>query len=439
MSQSMQNAIKRVETAFIADFPEMKNQVVFLDPTKFKSSSDMGYHIEDLCLAQIRKAVNESDNPEIKKYANNERYLTKKALDRYLQFHAFISMGMPAALFNGLKNNNGKMECDQFLIFPGKKDIELKDVLWRAFAGQMGNQIAEVNNKTLEELKESFLKECPMPDSFADQEMLQVFTLLHELGHALTFNSLEKEFAETVDVKQFMECMADAFASIYMYQTYGKDCPFVEDWQVFRDIASVIGSDIEHHTSHVLQDVIKMNKAGLLENLSPKETLQLAITLGKKHALNMDQSYNVRIAVKPAVIGTIIKSSAKGLLKGGLKSLFNKESDAREKAFKAVEDELVNGVKNGVLRVIKNKPETLEHFYKKAMTTKSPAAYDLLKSFFENVGKVWKDVPQQTITSYLSDIENRQDLPTTEPKMPFAAKQAQKLAIAANKKMMQNL
>lgn len=126
-----------------------------------------------------------------------------------------------------------------------------------------------------------------------DTEMWQRYVLDHELGHAVTQLSIDKQAMKTSSLGNKAECEADAYAMIRHYQRYGSNSDFPEYVRDLRNMNVVHKGDVTHWTTRAVEEVIALNAAGKLQNLSPQQARDLAVDIASRTHLSADAEYNM--------------------------------------------------------------------------------------------------------------------------------------------------
>lgn len=143
-------------------------------------------------------------------------------------------------------------------------------------------------------------------------EMWQRYVLDHELGHAITLLTIDKQSMKNSSFGNKAECEADAYAMIRHYQRYGSQSSFPEYVRDLRNMNAVHKMDVTHWTSRAVQKVIDLNKHGKLQNLTPQQARDLAVKIAQETHLSADAEHNVGKAFKPVVMGMVKQKMADG-------------------------------------------------------------------------------------------------------------------------------
>lgn len=143
-------------------------------------------------------------------------------------------------------------------------------------------------------------------------EMWQRYVLDHELGHAITLLTIDKQSMKNSSFGNKAECEADAYAMIRHYQRYGSQSSFPEYVRDLRNMNAVHKMDVTHWTSRAVQKVIDLNKQGKLQNLTPQQARDLAVKIAQETHLSADAEHNVGKAFKPVVMGMVKQKMADG-------------------------------------------------------------------------------------------------------------------------------
>jgi hypothetical protein len=137
-----------------------------------------------------------------------------------------------------------------------------------------------------------------MPQGLHNTAMWQRYVLDHELGHAVTMLSVNKQDAKHEDVTNRRECEADAYAMIRHFQRYGADSTFPVFIRDLRNMNALHLGDVGHWTSRAIDRVIDMNAKGLLAGMTPAAARDAAIDIARDVALSADASFHVSKAAE---------------------------------------------------------------------------------------------------------------------------------------------
>lgn len=132
-------------------------------------------------------------------------------------------------------------------------------------------------------------------------EMWQRYVLDHELGHAVTQLSLDKQAMKVSSLGNKAECEADAYAMIRHFQRYGTFSDFPAYIRDVRNMNAVHKGDVTHWTTRAIDEVIALNDAGKLDKLSPQEARDLAVDIAQRVHLSADAEYNMQQAFAATV------------------------------------------------------------------------------------------------------------------------------------------
>ncbi len=191
----------------------------------------------------------------------------------------------------------GKLPCSVNISessFNGKKDTKI----FGRIVIPAGEQF------TARVMKSIFAANDPFPNSefpvMAPQhnntEMWQRYVLDHELGHALTMVSIDKQSQKETSFGNKAECEADAYAMIRHFQRYGADSDFPAYVRDLRNMNAVHKGDITHWTSRAIERVIVLNQQGALAHLTPEQSRDLAVEIAGQTALSADAAHNMQEA-----------------------------------------------------------------------------------------------------------------------------------------------
>ena len=146
-----------------------------------------------------------------------------------------------------------------------------------------------------------------MADEHNNTQMWHRYVLDHELGHAVTILTIDKQSMKTSSFGNKAECEADAYAMIRHYQRYGENSTFPEYVRDLRNMNAVHKMDVTHWTSRAVQKVIDLNVAGKLKGMTPQQSRDLAVQIAQETHLSADAEHNVGKAFKPVVMGAVAK------------------------------------------------------------------------------------------------------------------------------------
>lgn len=132
-----------------------------------------------------------------------------------------------------------------------------------------------------------------MKEEYNNTEMWHRYVLDHELGHAVTMLSIDKQSLKTSSFGNKAECEADAYAMIRHYQRYGEDSTFPQYVRDLRNMNVVHKGDVIHWTSRAIDRVIELNKQGALKNMTPQEARDMAQKIAREEHLSADAENNV--------------------------------------------------------------------------------------------------------------------------------------------------
>lgn len=156
-------------------------------------------------------------------------------------------------------------------------------------------------------MKSIFVADDPMPNTafpmmaseHNNTEMWQRYVLDHELGHAVTMISIDRQSGKSSSLGNKAECEADAYAMIRHFQRYGADSTFPAYLSDLRNMNVVHKGDVTHWTSRAIDYVIALNAAGALARLTPQESRDLAVKIAVKTHLSADAEFNISEAFGP--------------------------------------------------------------------------------------------------------------------------------------------
>lgn len=252
---------------FYAEFPERRFDTFILDHTAYEKGRD---------------AV--------------EAYQTEAAIlqEKFPKAKVKRAVNMSAACFEGrLPVSVSITEA----IFNNRPDIEV----FGRFVSPAGEEFSARLLKSIFIAGDAFDNALfpVMEDRFNHTEMWQRYVLDHELGHAITVDSIDREEAKTVSITNRRECEADAYAMIRHFQRYGSDSDFPTYIRDVRNMNVVHKGDVAHWTPRAIDCVIALNKTGALQNLSPQQSRDLAVKIAADVALSDDAEHNMKEAFKP--------------------------------------------------------------------------------------------------------------------------------------------
>ena len=132
-----------------------------------------------------------------------------------------------------------------------------------------------------------------MPMSLHNTEMWQRYVLEHELGHAVTVTSVNRQEGKTQDLSHRQECEADAYAMIRHFQRYGRDSLFPAFIRDLRNMNALHSGEVTHWTSRAIDRVIEMNEFNQVAHLTPAEARDTAIRIAKEVAISTAAAHNL--------------------------------------------------------------------------------------------------------------------------------------------------
>lgn len=246
---------------FYRDFPEHKNDVFILNHQTFPTG----------------KAAVENIEPQL------------QALQ---QANPAAKMGFAKSLALGMFE--GKLPCSVNIAestFNNKPDSQI-----------FGRIVIPAGDEFSASLMKSiFVSNDPLPNNkfptmkaeYNDTEMWHRYVLDHELGHAVTMLSIDKQSLKTSSFGNKAECEADAYAMIRHYQRYGENSTFPQYVRDLRNMNVVHKGDVIHWTSRAIDRVIELNKQGALKNMTPQQARDMAQKIAREEHLSADAENNV--------------------------------------------------------------------------------------------------------------------------------------------------
>ncbi len=402
-------SIKDLEKELFDNFPELKNVVTFLDPKDYENHIDVEEVLHPLFEADTDFLFENSNSPM--KIAGNVKAVKDTITKQRLSMTMYmIKVGLPFAQNLRMDSNTDSLAGKDCIIFGGKEDLKAEDIMWRIMTAASGNMIANSDPAFADRLREEIENNYKLPPEFDNTEMLQTLFLDHEIAHAITMPMMKKSQMLDEDLKHHMECIADAYSMIRHYQRYGKDSKVGESLAAMRDMAAVMVPDTIHWTSEAIYKVIDLNKQGKIDNLTPKEAIDLAMQIAKEVKFDLDAANNVKKAFDTSPLRDAFAVSAMKTLN---KTLENKSSDNDNRDF--VDDVKNNMLKNLTHR-IENKDKTIKKIGNIALRTKSSAVYRVTKYFLNSVDSLWKTIDKDALNKIKDAVNNRKDIPSSEPK-----------------------
>lgn len=256
--------LEKAIAEFYEDFPEHKKDVFILNHQKFASGQD--------AVKNIAPALDalKAECPEAK-----------------LPFAKSIAAGMFA----------GKLPCSvnitgNFLSQKPEEPIFGRIVIPAGdeFSARLMKSIFVSNDPVANDVFPV------MKDEFNNTEMWQRYVLDHELGHAVTQLSLNKQSMKVSSLGNKAECEADVYSMIRHYQRYGHDSTFPEYVRDLRNMNAIHKGDVTHWTVRALNELIEMNREGKLANLTPHQARDLAVDIAARNHLSADAEHNMQQA-----------------------------------------------------------------------------------------------------------------------------------------------
>ncbi len=117
-------------------------------------------------------------------------------------------------------------------------------------------------------------------------EREHVFFYNHEFAHAAIENAHPTTSKLSINT---MECIADAYAALRMYQRFGRNTCDVQAASAARAFNFAFKGVKAHFTSPVLEEIIAQNRTIDYATLTPQETMTLAYESAVRHAPKPEQ------------------------------------------------------------------------------------------------------------------------------------------------------
>ena len=424
-------SIKDIAAEFEEAFPDIKDHITILDPEDHDNDptqmmESVRHLYEEEAEKKRQKALTEGNVVMQKAVSDKERFIESYVTLRTLNLVGNLTLGSPCAAITGLDDDIEHMGGAHRIVYGGNSDLTFDDIAWRLMSTISTNALASMMPEYKDDLKERMKGKYILPDELNNAEMLRNFVLDHELGHAATAHLLPKTKALSEDVVQHWECIADSYALIRHYQRYGEDSAFGEHWSAFRSAAAVLTPDPAHWTSEAMQEVMDMNKQGLLTDLSPQEAIDLAMEIAEKHSFGLDESPNIKNAFDTSPLRDAFAETAGKAAKKKLGKLWNKVTQKEPVNDNSDEDEesFLQRVEEATLRKaverLENTTETIDKIGNIALDTKSSAVYRVASHFLNTIDKLWPDVDKNLLSTVQRVVANRRDIPTDEPQRSIA-------------------
>ncbi|TAL29991.1 MAG: hypothetical protein EPN97_13065 [Alphaproteobacteria bacterium] len=261
--------LEKAIAEFYADFPEHKKDVFILNHQKFPTGWDAVKSITDK-LDAVKTECPEAKLP--------------------------LAKSLAAGMFAG------KLPCS-VNIGGGAFTQKPEDPIFARIVIPAGDEFSARLMKSI------FVSNDPvsnasfpvMKDEYNNTEMWHRYVLDHELGHAVTQLSVNKQAMKVSSLGNRAECEADTYAMIRHYQRYGHDSTFPEYLADIRNMNAVQKGDVTHWTTRALDELIQMNKDGKLDNLTPQQARDLAVDIAARNHLSADAEYNMQNAFAETV------------------------------------------------------------------------------------------------------------------------------------------
>ncbi len=408
--------VKDIEAEFNKDFPEMKDIVNFIDPKDYNSIEEIENAIEPFFLADVENDLANKGHKHLEDRVNKNPEMKRgMAMTKKSMAMSIIKMGMPFAMNLSVDENADSMAGNDCLIFGGKEDLSAKDILWRLMVSRSSNAVASIDKNFQKKLEEEVEQHYAVPEELDDVNMMQTFFLDHEIGHAVTMPDIKISQHLSQDVRQYMECIADSYAMIKHYQRYGEDSPMGEYWSAVRNVTAVMVPETVHWTTEAMEKIIYMNQQGLIKDLSPRESIDLAVEIADGVSFGLDEEYNVNKAFDTSPIMDTFMTIANN----GLKNVREQKQNPDAKIEIDFEQDIKQPFMNNILSRLQDKNKTVVDIGKIAMNTKSSAVYRVSEKFLGSIDKLWPDVDKKHLKSIYNQVSARKDVPTTEPKLPM--------------------
>ena len=261
--------LEKAIAEFYTDFPEHKKDVFILNHQKFSTGWDAVKNIDDR-LNALKEECPEAKLP--------------------------LARSLAAGMFAG------KLPCS-VNIGPGGFTKKPEDPIFARIVIPAGDEFSARLMKSI------FVSNDPvanasfpvMKEEYNNTEMWHRYVLDHELGHAVTQLSLNKQEMKVSSLGNRAECEADTYAMIRHYQRYGHDSTFPEYLSDIRNMNAVQKGDVTHWTTRALDELIEMNKQGKLDNLTPQQARDLAVDIAARNHLSADAEHNMQTAFAETV------------------------------------------------------------------------------------------------------------------------------------------
>ena len=261
--------LEKAIAEFYTDFPEHKKDVFILNHQKFASGQDA-----------------------VKSIAPNLDALKAE----YPEAKLTIPKSMAAGMFAG------KLPCS-VNIGGGAFSQKPEDPIFGRIVIPAGDEFSARLMKSI------FVSNDPvantsfpvMKEEYNNSEMWQRYVLDHELGHAVTQLSLNKQAMKVSSLGNKAECEADVYSMIRHYQRYGHDSTFPEYVRDLRNMNAVHKGDVGHWTVRALDELLELNKQGKLNGLTPHQARDLAVDIAARNHLSHDAEYNMQKAFAQTV------------------------------------------------------------------------------------------------------------------------------------------
>ncbi len=274
---------------FYEDFPELKGKVFIVDPNKYKSTQDF---ID----------------------ANPEFLATQRKFQR----------------FDHIKNSGVTIEDYKRVIwatFPGASQLDkhykdggfccpilnFADLIAFSKDKKQAQDIEVIYFimpiKTTPLFNIEFLN-CLQESDFNDDcnmEILHKYVLYHEIGHAL-YNEIKKEksaqyildgYSQDAEHIYEGEATAESYALIKLIQEYGVKNPTIEFIIARRTLSRITKDSSAYNFLPSIDKVVEYANVGKLDNLTSKESAQLACQIAEENSLTAEHSKEISVHTHP--------------------------------------------------------------------------------------------------------------------------------------------
>ena len=183
-----------------------------------------------------------------------------------------------------------------------------------------------------------------------------------------------------------------------------------------------------------MEKVIDLNKQGKIKDLTPKQAIELAVKIADECGFGLEESPNIAKAFGTSPLkAAFVESVGKGVV-NTLKDLWKKSKNPEVIPVEQPandEEGLFDGFQKSFFKQctdrLDNKDNTVRKIGDIALKTESSAVYRVAKDFVNTVERIWPELDAQKLAAVKKAVNNRTDIPKTEPGRSAAERMAHEL------------